>query len=849
MAVTISLAITQNSQNITDNTSNVTVKATVSWTGGSFNATGKCTGSITIDGTKYSFSGLKFNTGRTTTGSQTIMTKTVDVEHNTDGTKTLSCSTSFVTGVSSGTITASASKALTTIPRKSVLSTPNGTLGVRQELIIVKQNPNFTHTIKYTCGSASGTVCTKLKDDHVPFLPPEQLARQNTTGTSVSVKLTITTYSGDKNIGSYSKTITCAIPDTEVFRPSCKITVKDAAGYSVYIKGKSKFKITVTPTTAWGSDIVSYSVKANGVTYTTNTVTTGVLASSGSLTITATVKDERGRTAKATKTVTVYDKSTINNVSYGPLSAETWFGMDINIGSSAFTHDITYKCGTVTKELARDFNKTPLNFQMPLSLAEQNTTGTNLPVTFTLTTYCDGKVIGTSKETYTYTVPPEVKPSVKISVEDSTGFDSAFGNMIKGHSKLSIQLALTPSYGADIVSISTSVLGVKYNETLEPGVLLTTFDAGTVTKAGGFTITTTVTDERGRTGKATYDIAAVLDYSPPKISQLTVGRCNEDGTPNGEGTHISVTYGASVTDLNGENFAHCKVQYKKTSASSYTTGEYYNESGSFSGKKFIFPAETGSSYNVLLTVDDQFETTTKSTTASTAFTIMHFHKDGQGMAIGKVSEDKTKDYLDMGIHTVMQNNKYLCGMSLTTKDDTRAPTPVRMLYLNANNNTILGYGGYYYGYGTTNIYGQRIHLGVKLGGVKDGAAAFFKPYYEKGDVITDVTWTGAGFVSTKKTVIYFSIPLSKPIATTTDADGNEIKPTIVISSAGGGIRARQNDNYTHGSNTEEFAVPASYTANANSGNHIQIAATMNATDNAINNAPIGVQWKGTITFE
>jgi len=40
--------------------SNVTVSVTAKWTYGSYNATGQCTGSITIDGTKYSFSGIKF---------------------------------------------------------------------------------------------------------------------------------------------------------------------------------------------------------------------------------------------------------------------------------------------------------------------------------------------------------------------------------------------------------------------------------------------------------------------------------------------------------------------------------------------------------------------------------------------------------------------------------------------------------------------------------------------------------------------------------------------------------------------------------------------------------------------
>ena len=85
MAVSISISITQNSQSVANNTSNITAKVTASWTYGSNNRTGQCTGSLTIDGKKYSFSGIKFNTGQTTSGSQVIMTKTVDVGHNADG--------------------------------------------------------------------------------------------------------------------------------------------------------------------------------------------------------------------------------------------------------------------------------------------------------------------------------------------------------------------------------------------------------------------------------------------------------------------------------------------------------------------------------------------------------------------------------------------------------------------------------------------------------------------------------------------------------------------------------------------------------------------------------------------
>lgn len=307
MGVSITLSIAQNIQNITNNTSNVTVKVTAKWTYGSYNATGLCTGSITIDGTKYSFSGITFNTGKSTSGSQTIMTKTVNVTHGSDGTKKLSCSASFDTRVSSGVVSASASKTLTTIPRKSTLSASNGTLGTAQTLTVTRKSTSFTHTITYKCGSASGTIASKSSDTSIEWTPPLSLAKQNTTGTSVSITFTITTYTGSTSIGSNTETITCSIPSS--VKPSVSVAVSDPVGYKdtygAYVQGLSKLKIVATASGSQGSTIKSYKTEADGKTYTAATVESGVIDGSGTLTIKVTVTDSRGRTATESTTVSV----------------------------------------------------------------------------------------------------------------------------------------------------------------------------------------------------------------------------------------------------------------------------------------------------------------------------------------------------------------------------------------------------------------------------------------------------------------------------------------------------------------------------------------------------------------
>lgn len=449
MAVTISISsITQNSQSVANNTSNVTVTLIAKWTGGSWNHYGNAYGWLKIDGTQYDFSGVVINANKTTTGSQTLITKTVNVSHNSDGTKTLSCSASFVTGLnSSGTQTASASKTLTTIPRKSSLAASNGTLGTAQTLTVTRQATSFTHTITYSCGSASGTVVTKSSSTSISWTPPLSLASQNTTGTSVSVTLTITTYNGSTSVGSNTKTITCSIPSS--VKPSCSLTVTDAMGYADtyggYIKGLSKFKVVVTATKSYDSAIKSYKTTANGSTYTAASFTTGVLSSSGTLQVSATVTDARSRSGTASASLTV------------------------------------------------------------------------------------------------------------------------------------------------------------------------------------------------------------LAYNAPKISALTVHRCDSDGTNNDQGEYVRVTFSASVTSLSSKNTASYVLKYKKSSASSYTsvTLTDYANSYSVTNAEYIFAADSGSSYDVQLSITDAFKTTTQKISASTAFTLMHFSTGGTGVGIGKLAEEE--ELLDIGI--------------------------------------------------------------------------------------------------------------------------------------------------------------------------------------------------------
>lgn len=294
-----------------NNQSDITVTAKLVTSGTyNINSTASKNISLTINGTKYSST---CTVGISGGSSKTLMTKTVsNINHNSDGSKSVSISCTLGIAVTlSGTYVSSVSTSgtatLTKIARASSLSASNGTLGTKQTISVTRQSSSFTHTITYSCGDASGTIVSKSSSTSIDWTPPLSLAAENTTGTSVSVKLTITTYSGDSKVGSSSsKTITCSIPSS--VKPTVSITVSDPNGYAStyggYVKGKSKIKVAISASGSQGSIIKSYSTTANGKTYTGSSVTTDVVASTGTLTIKTTVTDSRGRTASASKDIT-----------------------------------------------------------------------------------------------------------------------------------------------------------------------------------------------------------------------------------------------------------------------------------------------------------------------------------------------------------------------------------------------------------------------------------------------------------------------------------------------------------------------------------------------------------------
>lgn len=330
MAVTIKCGIKQNSQDIAGNTSSVTFYVDAISTGGSFNhnTSGSARAKYTC---KFggNAAGLGTITGYHTFNANTttrIFSKTVDIEHDTDGTAAVNFSCSYATYVSSGTVSSSAKKTLTTIPRASTPSmSGNLTIGEAQTINTNRASSKFTHDITIKQGSTTIATFTGVGASK-SWTPPMSLCEKSPNGTTVPITITCVTKSGSTTIGTKSKSVTLKIPSSVV--PSfVSSSVTDANGYldsyGKFVQGKSSMVATMEAQGAYGSTIKSYEASVDGLKGTATgagekSIALGAPTTSGSRTVTLKATDSRSRSITGTKAIEVapYEAPSINAIAY-----------------------------------------------------------------------------------------------------------------------------------------------------------------------------------------------------------------------------------------------------------------------------------------------------------------------------------------------------------------------------------------------------------------------------------------------------------------------------------------------------------------------------------------------------
>lgn len=300
---------------------------------------------------------------------------------------------------------------------------------------------------------------------------------------------------------------------------------------------------------------------------------------------------------------------------------------------SGFTHSIRYDCGTASGAVCTKVSGTSVSFTPPEGLAKQNKNGSTVSVKLTLYTFDGDTEIGQTTKTITCTIPDTVAPRCYISYEeDGTNHLQTYGAFIQGLTRLKVTIQPDPAYESPIVAYTSTANGSRYSSA--------SYTTGVLKNSGDMVIYAAVTDSRNRSGTAEETITGILEYSAPTITSLSVHRCDADGTENDQGEYCKVSFTGFVHPLNGMNGCSYEVRYKKTSDAAYETVSLGDDIfGEYSGS-YIFEADSGSPYDVVIEVTDDFNTATRSTSVSTAETIMHISADGSTVCFGGISTRK-----------------------------------------------------------------------------------------------------------------------------------------------------------------------------------------------------------------
>ena len=331
--------------------------------------------------------------------------------------------------------------------------------------------------------------------------------------------------------------------------------------------------------------------------------------------------------------------------------------VNITRNSSAYKHKVKLILGGTTYLLAENVD-TSYTFTPSMSYCNKITTSTSGTATVKVETLTgtNGSWIAETTKTLILNVPSSVVPSVGISV---TANNQTSGVNVAGKTTFTVKPTnASGSYGSTIKSYS--ITGGGLNSTSSSGATTGTLGAG------DYTFVVKVTDSRGRTAQASQKVT-VHAYSSPTISARAF-RCDSKGTESSSGAYIAVNFSWEITNLasNDSNTKQYFIQYKTSSATSYTTSVDWTNLSSYSGsmtKVLSQTFSTTSSYNIQLKVKDSFGTTTSTLDVSTISALLNIEKSGVG--VGKIHE---KGVLDVGgqLHTT---SEIYSGNSVYIKTD------------------------------------------------------------------------------------------------------------------------------------------------------------------------------------
>ena len=224
---------------------------------------------------------------------------------------------------------------------------------------------------------------------------------------------------------------------------------------------------------------------------------------------------------------------------------------------------------------------------------------------------------------------------------------------------------------------------------------------------------TTVTYASGAsyTNNAAITLYAIweLAYTNPRITGVSISRCDSTGTVSDTGTYALVKFNWA-TD---KTVSSVEIAWGSTSSTVTAFGTFGNVSTVIGGGSL----SVESTYSITITVTDSQGSTAVSNTLNGTKFVIDFINGGDGVAFGKPAE--LHDYLDSNFRIrqrrliTLDNNTAITGLSSEGESTS-------MLFINPSNVIRVGYGSYTNSRGSTGLYGHKVNIATNEGAYVDG---------------------------------------------------------------------------------------------------------------------------------
>lgn len=322
----------------------------------------------------------------------------------------------------------------------------------------------------------------------------------------------------------------------------------------------------------------------------------------------------------------------------GVAASDGDFGSQIPVRLAVSTeggvHDLQVSCAGRTETLLSRSAATSCVWTPDLTTyaALLPNAGSALAV-FTCETFFNGNCVGSTTKTITLSfaqgsLQPELLPGWAAAAVYNAGTAAAgISVYVQGYSKAELSFdgsKIRCRYGASVAGFRIRCGGVTVDAPPYRTEVLT----------GNAEILCTVTDSRGQEASETLQIT-VQPYAEPRLTEVTVFRCDSTGEPADDGQYYSARGKGLYSSLSGQNSMSLTVAHKTTEAASYGTETALQNDTAL----VIGTISADSSYLVRLTVTDALGKTASVTVAlATQHWAMKFRPGGMGVGFGKAPE-------------------------------------------------------------------------------------------------------------------------------------------------------------------------------------------------------------------